>query len=175
MIISINFLNEEIYRFQIKENKNSEDKMNESMQMLIPVFQKRLKDFSDVVSSGYIYSTKDKNQVQYELSKIKAESPLTVLVAGRSGLEDYEKTQDLYKTTEEISNRNEKAKQAFFNALNSKDPRDKERYMQAYYKLISEGAKRVTPQQYRENKEKQTKTLRERLLETVPKTQRYGL
>lgn len=154
---------------------SAEDKMNESMQMLIPVFQKRLKDFSDVVSSGNIYSTKDQTQVQYQLSKTKAESPLTVLVAGRSGLEDYEKTQELYKTTENITAKNDKAKQAFFNALNSKDPRDKERYMQAYYKLISEGAKRVTPQQYRENEEKKTKTLRERLLETVPKNQRYGL
>jgi hypothetical protein len=149
--------------------------MNESMQLLIPVFQKRLKDFSDVISSGYIYSTKDQNQVQYELSKTKAESPLTVLVAGRSGLEDYEKTQGLYKTTENISNKNEKAKQAFFNALNSKDPRDKERFMQAYYKLIGDGAKRVSPSQYRENEEKKTKTLRERLIETIPKNQRYGL
>lgn len=153
----------------------AEDKMNESMQLLIPVFQKRLKDFFDVVSSGNIYSSKDRDQVQYQLSKEKAESPLTVLVAGRSGLEDFEKTQGLFKTTKDISSKNEKAKEAFFSALNSRDPRDKERFMQAYYKLIGEGAKRVTPQQYRENEEKKQRSLRERLLETVPKQQRRGL
>jgi len=153
----------------------ADDKMNESMQMLIPVFQKRLKDFSDVVSTGNIYSTKDLDQVQYQLNKDKAESPLTVLVAGRSGLEDFEKTQELFKTTKDITGKNEKAKEAFFSALNSKDPRDKERFMQAYYKLIGEGAKRVTPSQYRDNEEKKQKSLRERLLQTVPKQQRREL
>lgn len=154
---------------------DADEKMEQTIQKLAPVFIQRTTDFFDAVSSGSVYSKTQKGQVQYSLSKDKAESPLTVLFFGRGALGE---SQEYLETASKVGAKdklNEDAKSAFFKSLETKDPSEKEKYMSAYRKLLQAGAKKVTPDQVKEREKRKGTNLIERTKEQLPKEQRNRL
>ena len=153
----------------------ADDKIEQAISALAPNFLKRANDFYDAVETGAVYSATQKGQVQYRLSKDKAESPLTVLMFGRGALGESQEYQELRTKVGDVIDKNDAAKQAFFKAIQAKDPTEKEKLLNVYKGLIKDGAKPVSASQIKEDQKKKQKNLLERTKEQVPKTQRGRL